>query len=169
MLGTTVAQSNGKEDVVFLFGGRDVQPGQKMNILSDAYAYSPSSKKWETLNEIGTGHKTTSLMAGTAMAMGSHHIVFFGGSDAKTLRKLLVLQEAYQDTSRTKDEIQILKNQEIDILESHPGFSRNILSYNTITGVWAKIGELSKGSPVTTHAFDFEGNVSSSYKCNFPL
>lgn len=159
MLSTTVVQSNGKEDVLFLFGGRDVQPGQKMNILSDAYFYSPSSNKWETLHEIGTGHKTTSLMAGTAMAMGSHHIVFFGGSDAKTMRKLLVLQEAYQDTSRTEDEIQILKNQEIDILENHPGFSRNILSYNAITGTWAKIGELSKGSPVTTNAFMHNGHT----------
>ncbi|MCG8309173.1 MAG: sodium/solute symporter [Cytophagales bacterium] len=157
MLGVTVAQSDGKENVLFLFGGRDVQPGKKMSILSDAYAYSPSAKEWKALEEMGTGHKTTTLMAGTAVAKGSHHIVFFGGSDARILRKLLALKEAYRDTAKSEEEIQALKDQEIDVLENHPGFSRNVLSYNTITGTWTKIGELPKGSPVTTNAFTHRG------------
>ena len=151
----TVAQSDGTQNALFLFGGRNVDANQKGLPLSDAYVYIPSQKKWESLNEIGTGYQVTPLMAGTAQAIGANHIVFFGGADGKQFLTLQALQKKIADTTLHSDSIQNLKKKQRMMLEKRLGFSREVLSYNTITGTWAKIGELSTGSPVTTHAFAF--------------
>ncbi len=155
----TISQSDGHENALFLFGGRNIQSGQRPELLADAFKYIPSKDQWTTLTDIGTGHKKTLLMAGTAIAKGSHHIIFLGGSNGSVFTKLVALEEVLKDTLKAEEEINSLKAQQLDILDNHPGFKRDVLSYNTITGVWAKIGELSKGSPVTTHAFDFEGKT----------
>ncbi len=155
----TIAQSDGREDALFLFGGRNVQSGQSPELLADAYKYSPLKSQWTKLSDIGMGYKRTNLMAGTAMAKGSHHIVFFGGSDGSVFSKLVTLESELKDTLKTEQERGLLKKQQLNILENHPGFRRDIFSYNTITDTWTVLGELPKGSPVTTNAFDFNGNT----------
>ncbi len=155
----TVAQSDGKEDALFLFGGRNIDVNQNAVPLSDAYLFSPSKNQWKKLNEIGTGYKKTPLMAGTVQAKGSHHIVFFGGSDGKLFLKLLELQNQTKDLTLDSTVIKKHKTEQLSILKNHPGFSREVLSYNTVTGMWAKIGELSSGSPVTTNAIAYNDDT----------
>ena len=44
-----------------------------------------------------------------------------------------------------------MKQQKKDMLTTHPGFSRNILAYNTSTDTCTLVGQLPADSSVTTH------------------
>lgn len=72
-----VAQSNGVDNCLYLFSGRDFAPGTEWNVLNDGYEYNPRLNRWRRLKE------EFPVMAGTAAAFGTNHILFFGGRDAR--------------------------------------------------------------------------------------
>ena len=44
-------------------------------------------------------------------------------------------------------------------LTHHPGFSKQILAYNTRSGKWSEIGEIPVESPATTVAYPWKGKI----------
>ena len=91
-------QNNGSDDCFYLFSGRNYQPDGAMEVLTDGFVYNPRLKQWKKLSG------EFPVMAGTALAVGSHHILFLGG-----VEKL------------------------IPGSDTHPGFSHQVLAYHTIT------------------------------------
>ena len=47
----------------------------------------------------------------------------------------------------------------ITLLEAHPGFTGDVLLYNTFTDTWEKINPLPSGSPVTTTAIKWDEDI----------
>ena len=66
-------QSDGQDNCLYLFGGRDYEPGSEWRVPRDAWAYNPRLGEWKDVpGEFDT-------MAGTASPFGTNHILLIGG------------------------------------------------------------------------------------------
>ncbi len=113
----TAAAADGK---VYVFGGVELvsQPGDsllKRNYLSDCWEYSPATKNWKRIADLP--HPVAAAPT-PAYNAGQSHVMLFGGDDGKNAGDVAVLKD------------------------NHPGFSSDILAYNTITDTWSVIGQI---------------------------
>jgi N-acetylneuraminic acid mutarotase len=105
---------NGK---FYLFSGTDLEDKAGVahrKYLTDAYAYTPD-KYWKKLADLP---RAVVAAAGPAVAYHKNQLLIFGGDDGKLA-----------------DDAATLK-------EKHPGFSNDILSYNTTTNKWTSVGKI---------------------------
>lgn len=149
----TVAQRDGAEKCLFVFGGRKTAPGMATKVLDDAYKYHPSTNSWHQIANLP--HAT---MAGAAAPIRQHGILVFGGDTGEVFLELErlghAIQQAPDETTAAS-----LKAQQTRILETHPGFSREILYYDTIDNAWTPAGQLPSGSQVTTTALWWDNSI----------
>ena len=152
ILSIAAAQSDGATDCFYLFSGRNVAPGKPTRLLTDAFCFNPAAAKWRRLADIApSGGWPRCVMAGTGIASGANQVLVFGGAPGIILRGLEQLGTAIAWT-QDASEVAILTAKQREILENHPGFSRDVLSYDTVTDTWSNIGELPMTSQVTTTA-----------------
>ncbi|MDR0575893.1 MAG: sodium/solute symporter [Tannerella sp.] len=70
----SAAQSDGFDNCIYLFSGRDYKNDGYLKILSDGYCYNPRLNTWKQLEG------SFPVMAGTAIPIAANHIALFGGS-----------------------------------------------------------------------------------------
>ncbi|MEX2409870.1 MAG: sodium/solute symporter [Candidatus Paceibacterota bacterium] len=151
----SASQSDGFDNCLYLFSGRNYGPDRSTEILNDGYKYNPRLDSWEKL--VTPKGPQFPVMAGAAFSTGENHIVFIGGDDGALMKKQIALQEnldkllSISNQSIVADSIDILKNQIYDHWSNHPGFSNDILFYHTITNTITKNGEVPFQVPVTTN------------------
>jgi SSS family transporter len=119
-LNVVVTQHNGRENQIFVFGGRRERPNGELEFLTDGYAYSPTDNSWSVLSE-----SPACFMAGTAIPAGENHILIVGGADGS------------------------LFHQADDLKNDHPGFPKQIWGYNALTDTWQKAGEMPQNHVTT--------------------
>jgi SSS family transporter len=68
------AQSDGFDNCIYLFSGRDYKSNGYLKILSDGYCYNPRLNTWKQLEG------SFPVMAGTVIPVAANHIALFGGS-----------------------------------------------------------------------------------------
>jgi SSS family transporter len=133
ILPVVVAQSNGYETQVYVISGAELSPGPDgkavRRYLTDGYAYSPKSRAWRRIADV-----PRPVVAAPAIALGQAHVLVFGGDDGANATR-----------------IQELKDR-------HPGFSRDLLAYHTITNTWTKMGTLPLGL-ATTNAVKWQDGI----------
>ncbi len=121
-----------QDGAVYVFGGCSLSPGPDgkavRKYLWDGYCYRPG-KGWKKVADL-----PWPVTAAPSIAHGPSHILVFGGDDGALV-----------------DRVQELK-------DKHPGFSRQLIAYHTITDRWAWMGTLPKGL-VTTNAVTWEGSI----------
>ena len=152
VLPVAATQSDGTVDCFYMFSGRNVAPGAATEILTDAWRYHPKDESWKRLADVGPkGEPPRCVMAGTGIGWGANHILIFGGAGGKLLRELEQLgrEIAAAGTGRAATR---LKQRQAKIMDTHPGFSRDVLAYHTITDTWVKAGQHPAKSQVTTTA-----------------
>ncbi len=114
-----------QDGAFYLVSGADLLVGEDREVfrryLNDAYRFQPG-KGWERIADV-----PRPTVAAPAIAYGPSHILVFGGDDGENASRVWELKE------------------------KHPGFSRDILAYHTITDTWARMGTLPAGL-VTTNA-----------------
>ncbi|MBN2312180.1 MAG: sodium/solute symporter [Candidatus Hydrogenedentes bacterium] len=127
-----------QEDSVFVFSGADLAAGPdgtaKRTYLTDGYRFRPKAPGtlhpgWDTV----TGPPRP-VVAAPALGYGPSHVLVFGGDDGSLV-----------------DQIQQLR-------ANHPGFSRDMLAYHTITDTWAVKGSIPH-TLVTTQAVLWEKRI----------
>ncbi|MDR8390774.1 sodium/solute symporter [Aliifodinibius sp. S!AR15-10] len=168
------AQHKGDSPYFFLFSGRNVQSDGSIEVLKDAYRFNTKTKEWNTLapvahNLSGGGQ---SVMGGSAVASGDAHILIFGGDPGDLLMERLKKMSKVdslnnqlpsannQSTEQViQQQIDRLGRQIQNNLEEKAPFSKDILSYHTITDTYDKIGELPVPAPVTTQAVKFDEDI----------
>ncbi len=100
--------------------------------FSDAYSFNPKNEgkvnQWKRLTDIP--HPS---LGATVLAMGGSQVFVFSGSDGHDVDKILEIKDDYH-------------------------FVNEILSYNTITDTWHKVGELPHGV-VNTTALVWNGQI----------
>ena len=159
----SAGQSDGFDNSFYLFSGRNFGPNMPTEILSDGYEYNPRSGTWEKLHT--SEAPMLPVIAGSAVASGENHIIFVGGDSGALMKQQLALQQQlegllpYSDDSQISDSIDVLNSRITDHLNNHPGFSRKVLLYHTITNTITKSGELPFQIPVTTNLIKIDDQL----------
>ena len=152
VLPVVAAQSDGRDNCLYVFSGRSVAPGRPTRCLTDAYRYNPRTGRWKRLADVAPANQPPRcVMAATALASGANHVLVFGGADGKLFFRL---EQIGRQIAAAADEAQkkALAAHRNELHKFHPGFSRDVLAYHTITDTWVKAGELPTSSHVTTIA-----------------
>ena len=125
---TLVAQSNGREDCLYLIGGRRIDGKGQIEMLRDVYEFAPLRRDspWRRRADLPQPRA-----AGTAVPIGRGHIFVLSGDDGSLFDKI--------------DELK----------DDHPGFPKKIFAYHTITDTWVEAGEMPQNQ-VTTHAVPWD-------------
>lgn len=147
--GLMVAQS-GK---LFFIGGRMKTSSGISNLYATVYEYDITSNQWNRKNSL-----PYALSAGTGVAFSTNEILLFGGDRGETFHKteeFLAAIANEKDTTKKKELVQ----QKNKLQSTHPGFSRDILLYNTEKDEWVVAGAIPFDTPVTTTAFTIGDTV----------
>ena len=70
----SAAQSDGFDNCIYLFSGRNYKPNGSIQILTDGYAYNPRLNSWKKIEQ------KFPVMAGSALPLAANHIMLLGGS-----------------------------------------------------------------------------------------
>lgn len=148
----SAGQSDGFDNAFYLFSGRNFGPERPTEILLDGYEYNPRLDRWKKIDT--PDGPQFPVMAGSAMASGENHILFIGGDDGALMKRQIALQQeldSLRSTGGNSVSIDSLSNEILNNLNTHPGFSRDVLFYHTITNTVTKSGEVPFAVPVTTN------------------
>ncbi len=146
-----VAQFDGIETCLYLLGGRN-KNSNIHSFSSQIWKFSPSTDQWTLSGQLMHGRQPISLSAGTGVAFGNNAILMIGGDPGilfnQTERINLQLEAAAGIENTT--ELLALKHQ---LLTSHPGFSRDILIFNTHSNSCGCLETVNFDLPVSSRAF----------------
>ncbi|HRP58238.1 kelch repeat-containing protein [Agriterribacter sp.] len=148
-----VAQSSAGSSSVYVMGGRKKNRNGISDIYASAYVFDLKKNEWKEIQSL-----PYSLCAGTGIASGKSEILLFGGDKGETFHeteRLIAAINAATDTGKKQDLIR-QKNQ---LQAAHPGFSKEVLVYNTTTGNWTNTDPLPFEAPVTTTAILWNNDV----------
>lgn len=151
-LHATAVQETKDSRKLFVIGGRNQIAGKKSETLTDYLSYDLKEGVWENEGEVKINGEPRVLMGASTETMGSMHLMVYGGSDAVLFDQLeniaLQLGETQNDSIAAK-----LIAKRDKILNTHPGFSKEILAYNSITKKWFVYDSLPHKIPVTALSF----------------
>ena len=153
-----VVQSNGEYPCFYLIGGRAQSPSGISELYGTTFRFDPKKNQWDQLNGISDGlGNSTALSAGTGLASGANYILLFGGDKGEIFTKI---QQLDASIAATADEVekQDLRTEKLQLVESHPGFSKDIYLYNTVTDTWTVTDSL-PSSHVTTFATQWGNDI----------
>jgi cyclically-permuted mutarotase family protein len=153
-----VEQSNGKNQCVYVIGGRAKANYGLSDLHSTVFCFDPAKSSWKQLSDISDGRKTTNISAATAVAFGKTCILLIGGDKGNIFHQIERYNMNITD-AKTAEEKERLQTEKIQLLNNHPGFSKDVLAYNTIDDCWTKIGELPGFGPVTTTAVKWNDDI----------
>lgn len=140
-----VAQTDGTETAIFVFGGRNSTPNQETTTFySQVNVFKPSEGKWHSRKHITVQGKTMALAAASAARLGNTDIVLLGGDNGQTFNQVEKAIHAHNIPLRNT------------LWQKHPGFSADILAYNTVTDSWFCLGNMDK--PVAVSAIVSDDN-----------
>ncbi|WP_423127784.1 sodium:solute symporter family transporter [Gaoshiqia sp. Z1-71] len=148
----SAVQSNGTRPCIYLFSGRHVDESKEITVLKDGMFYDPVINGWTSIGD--EAQQEFPVMAATAFPLGAGSIVFPGGDPGELLLKeqQFKRQLNHAINEGNTEAVSRIQAELVSHLENHPGFSKNILLYNTITNTVTVGGQFSFFCPVTTNA-----------------
>ena len=152
-----VTQSNGLYPCIYVIGGRSSMPSGISDLHHNAFCFDPVEQKWFELSPVNNG-KITNLSAATGVVVGKNNIMIIGGDHGDIFHRI----ETYNaDIAKSTDlqQKEQLQADKLKLLTNHPGFSRDVLLYNTLNNKWRKIAELPFYGHVTTTAVIWDKNI----------
>lgn len=148
-----VTQSYKNQTALYLIGGRRKAPSGISEFFASVYRYNIDTDTWESCASL-----PYPLSAHTGVANGTRHILVLGGDKGLVFGKVeKALVAIEKETDAPKKALLIKEKNEWQ--NTHPGFSREILLYNTETDTWKNTGSLPFPTPVTTQAFSWGNDI----------
>lgn len=144
------AQHNGRENAMYLIGGRHQKEGEFL-IYSDVWEYLPLSDRWQARGDATVDGKPVGVMYAQAVPYGSGHVLVLGGDDGRELVRRAALERAIGEAA-TPQEAEALRAELREAFTTHEGFSKEVLAYHAITDTWVSLGEAQTGFPAVTTA-----------------
>ena len=151
----SAGQSDGFDNCFYLFSGRNFGPDIPLQVHTDGYEYNPRLNSWKRLD--APEGPIFPVMAGSAAASGANHILFFGGVEAELPMKEFCLRQGISElqkkslTPAVMDSIRAMEHARVNMLDNHPGFSRKLRIYHTITNTIYEHSDIPFPVPVTTN------------------
>ncbi|MCP4454125.1 MAG: sodium transporter, partial [Planctomycetes bacterium] len=163
--------SDGFRDCFYIFSGRYKDPDTGWQCLTDTWKFDGTL--WTRGADVGTNlhsKDATCVMAGTSVKIGANHIAVFGGASGELFKRLDQTMPAQAERLRQEGkeaEADAVTAERWRLYTDHPGFSRDILAYHTVTDSWYPMGTLPEseingitaGSHVTTNAVKWGSHV----------
>lgn len=146
-------QGNGKADCVYVLGGRKKNAGTTSDLYASALQFDLHKNQWSEKTSL-----PNALSAGTGVSLGSQFIVLLGGDRGETFHKTEGLIEAISKETG-EEEKKVLNEEKAKVQASHPGFSKQVLLYDTKNDSWKVIGIVPFHAPVTTTAIVWANKV----------
>jgi len=146
-------QLDGKHDCLYIVGGRKKRIDSTSVLYANNWKFDIQTKMWTRKKPL-----PHALSAGAGMAVGENYLMMFGGDKGKTFHEteeLIVSIKNEADASRREK----LNEEKIRIQETHPGFSKEVLLYNTISDEWSTLDSIPFEVPVTTTAVKWGNTV----------
>lgn len=134
-----------KENRLFLIGGRKKNSKGISDLYSSVFEFNIQTNQWTDKQSL-----PYALSAGIG-AVYQNKILLFGGDKGATFHRteeLIAAINAANDEATKKK----LTDDKTALQSAHPGFSKEILSYNIINDSWDVIGNIPYDTPVTTTA-----------------
>jgi len=152
-----VTQNNGRYLCIYVIGGRSSTPSGISELHHNAFCFDPVNQKWLELSPVSDG-KVTNLSAATGVAIGKNDILIIGGDRGDIFHRIETYNAEIANATDLKQK-ERLQAEKIELLTHHPGFSRDVLLYNTFTNKWKKIGVLPFFGHVTTTAVIWDKGI----------
>lgn len=149
----SVAHYNNNHERLFIMGGRAKQKNGISIFSSDVYSFDIKTKKWHINKAL-----PYAISAGTGMLFAEKYILLFGGDKGDRFNRVesqISKINAATDPVIKNSFIQIKNN----LLETHPGFSKEILLYNMESNQWISNGIMPFTTTVTTNAVQWGDQV----------
>lgn len=143
---------SGDRTEIYLLGGRKKNAAGISDLYSSVYVYNVHENEWKEKPSL-----PYPLSAGTGVCFGAS-ILLFGGDRGVVFNQTEVLIRAINAESDPVRK-QRLNEQKIKLQSAHPGFSSEVLMYDTCSGSTRSIGQLPYETPVTTLAIKSGNNV----------
>lgn len=144
-----VAQTYRNKTYLYLVGGRRKDVSGISELYATVYRYVIDADKWELCAPL-----PYPLSAHTGLACGSENIFVLGGDKGVVFGKVERALAAIEKESDPVIKARLIKEKN-ELQNTHPGFSREILQYDTETDVWNRAGDLPFPTPVTTQAINW--------------
>ena len=140
-----VAQYLDGQKQIYLMGGRAKQKNGISDFSSDVYSFDIHLKIWDKKKSL-----PYPLSAGTGAVFSEKYILLFGGDQGERFNKVeqTISNINLEKEQFKKENLISIKNK---LLESHPGFSNEILLYNTQKNIWLSNGFIPFNTSVTTN------------------
>lgn len=146
-------QSNGKNDCIYLVGGRKKNADAPSNLYASNFQFDLTTHEWTEKKSL-----PHNLSAGTGVALGTHSILLFGGDDGSTFHKAEELIFAINHEKDENRKIELIA-EKIKVQSKHPGFCRQVLLYNTKKDEWQAVSCIPYDAPVTTTAVQWKDEI----------
>jgi len=153
-----VTQSSGKYPCIYIIGGRSSTPAGISTLHNNTFCYDPQENKWIRLAPVSNGNTITTISAATGVAEGNHEIILIGGDKGIIFHQIEVFNNRISH-ARNDDEKNQLQNEKLQLLNHHPGFSRDVYIYNTLKNTWEQKGNLPFYGQVTTTAVKWDNEI----------
>jgi len=148
----TVVGNDGKNDCIYLIGGRYKSAGEVTTTFSDKILkYNPINDQWSIIEFKLKNDKNIKLAAGTSVRVSNDEILLLGGDSGDTFNKIELFN--HQIANSNGEDKEMLIKQKSELLSHHPGFNRSVYLFNTVTNYCTKVGEVPEMTQVTTSAF----------------
>lgn len=146
-------QSNGKNKCLYLVGGRKMNIDSTSDLYDDVYEFDLQTKQWSQKASL-----PYALSAHTGLAFGDSTLLVFSGDRGETFHQTeaLIMQIDKENDVTEKRHLALEKNK---LQENHPGFSREVLAYNTLRDRWEVIDSIPFVGQVTTTAMLWNNEV----------
>jgi len=152
-----VSQYDGTEQCIYVLGGRN-KTGEVSEFFATVWKYSPSQETWTLDSQIKSGGEETVLSAGTGIPAGKNQIILFGGDANLFFNRTEKLVNAIEKTPDEMTKTRLIQEKN-SILDNHPGFTKSVLIYNTLSKEWVTAAEYEGYLPVTTTSFYWGSHI----------
>jgi N-acetylneuraminate epimerase len=148
-----VIQSDGKNDCVYIMGGRKKNANSPSDLYGSNFEFDLKTNQWKAKKSL-----PHNLSAGIGVSYGNSLILLFGGDIGTTFHKT---EELIYAINNEKDpgKGQQLSAEKIKVQSTHPGFCKQVLLYNTEKDKWKAVSSIPYDSPATTTAVKWDNEI----------
>jgi cyclically-permuted mutarotase family protein len=139
---------------LYVIGGRSKTASGISDLHNTLYCYEPNENKWRQLNPIPDGN----ISAANAVPWRKRFILVIAGDDGRLFHRLETFN-AKIAAEKNDSARKLLESGKLNLIAHHPGFSRDVLQYDTKNDRWTRIGKLPGFGPVTTRAVLWDGDI----------
>ncbi|HTM98527.1 MAG TPA: hypothetical protein VL088_07290 [Pedobacter sp.] len=130
---------------IYLISGRKRNIGDTSTLYNEMYSFNVKQQVWQAKKSL-----PYPISAATGIIKGQSILIFSGdtGETFHKVEKLIATIDLEKDPTKKE----ALNQEKIKLQRSHPGFSKTVLKYDLVAGIWTTLKSKMPYGTVTTNA-----------------